>query len=175
MINEKTKPVFLFLFVSAMLVTSWLMLYENYIHTDTYWDHYVSANLAEISDWILSALGFQTFLDYSGYNQIIFSLHEDFQRGVAIGDRCNGIKLFGIFASIIIALPKNHVHKLWYIPLGILILHVVNILRVTVLTWVAKDYQQWLEFNHNVTFEIIVYSVMFGLWWFWINKFVTKK
>ena len=158
-----------------MLVVSWLMLYENYIHTNTYWDHYVSVNLALISDWILSALGFETFLDYSRYNQVVFSIGENLSSGVAIGDRCNGIKLFGIFAAIIIALPKNHLYKLWYIPLGIFILHLANIIRVTVLTWIAKDHNQWLDFNHNVTFEIIVYSVMFGLWWFWINKFVTKK
>jgi exosortase/archaeosortase family protein len=175
MLDAKLKQVIYFAFLSASFIGIWIVIYENFIEAQTHLDHYVSVNLAEVSDLLLTFLGHQTFLEYSGYNQIIFSLHEDFQRGVSIGNRCNGIKLFGVFASIIIAFPKDHNHKLWYIPIGILILHIVNILRVSALTWIAKDHQNWLEFNHNVTFELIIYSVMFGLWWFWVDNFSIIK
>jgi hypothetical protein len=37
--------------------------------------------------------------------------------------------------------------------------------------------ENWLSFNHDYTFTLIVYSFVFLLWWIWVNKFsgVGKK
>ena len=105
-----------------------------------------------------------------------------------IGDPCNGLNLFGLFAVVLIAFPTSfkrkyriNLHKLWYIPLGILLIHIVNVIRVAVLAIIASYNYEALNFNHDVTFKVITYSFIFLLWYLWIkqysgfNKIETKE
>jgi len=76
---------------------------------------------------------------------------------------------------IIFAFPGPIKHKLWYIPLGILFTHLINALRVIALVIIAYMKPEWLNFNHDYTFTIIVYAFVFMLWWIWINKFSSMR
>src|ERR1051326_2397901 len=95
----------------------------------------------------------------------------DGTNGVWIGDSCNGITLFAVFAIIIIALPGPVKTKSWYIPMGMLIIHVSNIIRITVLSIIVFYKPDILEFNHTYTFQLIEYTIMFVLWMRWVNKY----
>jgi exosortase/archaeosortase family protein len=57
--------------------------------------------------------------------------------------------------------------------LGIIIIHFVNVLRITALAIIVKVNPDWLYFNHNYTFTIVVYSFVFLLWWIWAKKYAT--
>jgi exosortase/archaeosortase family protein len=54
--------------------------------------------------------------------------------------------------------------------LGILIIHLLNIIRVIALTLLAYKAPEYLDFNHTYTFTILVYSVVFILWMIWALK-----
>ena len=43
------------------------------------------------------------------------------------------------------------------------------------LTIIAAINPYFLNFNHNVTFQISVYGIMLVLWFFWIKKFSKTK
>ena len=34
---------------------------------------------------------------------------------------------------------------------------------------------EWLKFNHDYTFTVLVYAVVFGLWYGWVRWFVLAK
>ena len=51
----------------------------------------------------------------------------------------------------------------------------LNILRISVLTYISAVNPFILDFNHNITFQLITYSAMLGLWYLWIIKFSTLK
>jgi hypothetical protein len=34
---------------------------------------------------------------------------------------------------------------------------------------------EWLDFNHDYTFTILVYAAVFALWYLWIEKFSPLK
>ena len=57
--------------------------------------------------------------------------------------------------------------KLGFIPLGILILHGANIGRVVVLARIQATSPEWLEFNHDYTFTVLIYGLVFALWYLW--------
>ena len=102
-------------------------------------------------------------------------LNYPFSHGVWIGEPCNGIKIFGLFTIFIIAFDGSFNNKLWYIPLGILILHFLNIIRISVLTYISAVNPFILDFNHNITFQLIIYTAMLGMWYLWILKFSSFK
>jgi exosortase/archaeosortase family protein len=55
--------------------------------------------------------------------------------------------------------------------MGLIIIHFLNVARVVGLALIVHYNEAWLSFNHDYTFTLVVYGVVFGLWWFWINKF----
>ncbi|MBC7864741.1 MAG: archaeosortase/exosortase family protein, partial [Bacteroidia bacterium] len=92
-------------------------------------------------------------------------------QGVWIGYACNALSLFVLFSFFIISFPGNWLKKLWFIPVGILLVHLLNILRVFALVLIAHHHYDFLSFNHTYTFTILVYAFIFGLWMWWVNKY----
>ena len=60
--------------------------------------------------------------------------------------------------------------KLWFIPLGIFIVHTANAIRIAALTIISAENPKALDFNHNITFQVIVYGLIFLLWYWWVQK-----
>lgn len=98
-----------------------------------------------------------------------------YSHGVWIGEPCNGIKVFGLFAIFILSFQGDLIKKLIFIPLGILIIHFLNIIRIALLTYISAVNPFILDFNHNITFQIIIYGSMLALWYLWIIKFSKVK
>lgn len=89
---------------------------------------------------------------------------------VHIEHGCNGIALMVLFAGFILAYPGPWRKKLWYIPAGVVVIHLVNILRVAGLAINHQVSHSSFEFNHKYTFLIIVYAFVFWLWMIWANR-----
>ena len=89
---------------------------------------------------------------------------------VHIENGCNGLTLLALFAGFILAYPGSWKKKAWFIPLGLVIVYLVNLGRVMLLTYNHVRYNESFDFNHKYTFLIAVYACIFGLWMVWINK-----
>jgi exosortase family protein XrtF len=131
-------------------------------------DLFVIDKTVAVSKWILEGLGYTVF---TGSDRLIGI---DGTGGLWIGDNCNGIALFSLFTGFIIAYPGNWKKKLYFIPLGILMIEILNILRVVFLAILDTHSRTWTEFNHTYTFTIIIYGFIFFLWMLWTNKISDK-
>tara|TARA_B110000438_G_C15528200_1_gene527271 strand:- start:79 stop:660 length:582 start_codon:yes stop_codon:yes gene_type:complete len=169
---------FIFLFLTGIIV--WFSFYhfiyeiDEFLSSSTYKvdiQKSISILLAKQSNFILSLFGYQPQIEI--YSDMVVTVIQDgnFNHGVWIGEPCNGLKLFGVFSIFILAFPGSLKTKFWYIPLGIIILHFVNVLRIACLTLISAYKPTILTFNHNVTFQVIIYSFIFLLWYFWTKKF----
>ena len=69
---------------------------------------------------------------------------------------------FAIFILPFGAVVPSVVH-----PAGIALLHLANIGRVVVLTRIQATSPDWLEFNHDYTFTVLIYGLVFALWHLW--------
>ena len=167
----KNNPYFRFTFFAILLYVLWYVLYEAWIHPSGLWDKYIINSLVDIANWMLRAFGFTTFDASPG--DPIRTAGIDGTTGVWIGDPCNGFSLFALFLIFMIAYPGPWKQKLWYIPLGLVLIHLVNAMRVAALAYILKVNWHYLEFNHNYTFTIIVYGFVFILWWIWATKFAS--
>ena len=92
-----------------------------------------------------------------------------------IGAPCDGLVLFALFAIFIVAFPGSWRRKMWFIPSGILLIHLANLVRVVSLVIIQYNRPQSLKFNHDYTWTILIYGFIFWLWYLWSVRFSGPK
>ena len=88
-----------------------------------------------------------------------------------IDESCSGLKQFYQALFLFLIYPGPARHKLWYILLAIFVMHIVNVLRIVVLSaTMMYAYQHW-DFVHDWVVRPLFYVVLFGLWIVWEERF----
>ena len=170
------KPEFKFIIQFTSFTIIWFFFYHYLYKIDNLFNLEInllttfSRILSYQSNLLLSLLDFKTTTEVQGSMVITKILDYPYSHGVWIGEPCNGIKVFGIFSIFIVSFKGKILNKIWFILLGILILHIINIFRIALLTYISAVNPYILNFNHNITFQLIVYLSMLGLWYLWIIK-----
>src|SRR6266568_2870732 len=120
---SKEDKTFRFIILFLSLFLGWMMLYHWVINPWGQLDKLVINDASLWSLWILEKMGYAVFL---GHDPIIRTIGIDGTNGLWIGDPCNGITIFALFTFFIIAYPGSWKKKLWFIPLGITLIHTLN-------------------------------------------------
>jgi exosortase family protein XrtF len=167
LINLKHKTTRFFVFASVLYL-SWYLLYQLIIKPHTLIDEKLISLIIANAAFILKLLGFTVYQSMEDRNLQLIGI--DGSHPIWIGSPCNALTLFMFFALFVIAFPGNIKKKLWFIPLGIVIIHFTNVLRVVALITINYYAPQYIEFNHTYTFTILVYSIIFLLWMWWVNS-----
>jgi exosortase/archaeosortase family protein len=71
----------------------------------------------------------------------------------------------------VVAFPGPWKKKMWFVPLGILSIYLINSLRVIGLAVNHMVSQESFDFNHKYTFTILIYGAIFFFWMIWVNRF----
>ncbi len=98
-------------------------------------------------------------INYNNYNELFIS------------NRCLGLELMFTYSAFIIAFWGPWKQKLWYIPLGIIVINFLNVLRVIGLVFTIIYAPKYMNFNHHLLFTYIIYLFTFIMWVYWIRKF----
>jgi exosortase family protein XrtF len=162
-----------FICTAALLYLVLYLVYQFVVKRYTYYDQKFIGTIISSADFLLKLMGYKTFSVLQDHDFQIVGI--DGSNGVWVGSNCNAITLFTLFSVFIIAYPGNQKDKLWFIPLGIAAIHILNLFRVIALVLIANSAPEFLDFNHTYTFTFIIYSFIFGLWMIWVNKFSTKR
>jgi len=94
---------------------------------------------------------------------------------IAVEGSCSGLKQFYEWIVLMVLFPGPWKKKLWYIPLGLLVVHLDNIIRIVILSVVAVYWPRQWDFIHLWILRPFFYVVIFGLWVIWVEKFKKKK
>jgi exosortase/archaeosortase family protein len=94
---------------------------------------------------------------------------------ILINKGCSGLKQFTQFALLMAIYPGPWKAKFWYIPLGVLIVHLTNIFRIVGLSVVMVNWHEHWYFSHDYLFRPFFYVIIFTLWVIWVEKFYRKK
>ncbi len=89
---------------------------------------------------------------------------------VAVEGSCSGLKQFYQWTVLMLLFPGPWLKKLWYIPLGLLVIHIVNILRIVILSVVVVYWPQNWDFIHEWILRPFFYVVIFAMWVLWVEK-----
>jgi len=83
---------------------------------------------------------------------------------------CTGIKQAYIFIFIIALYRGPWKKKLWFIPLGVAIVYLFNIFRITAIAALVENHANMFDFVHGYLLKYLFYAVIFGLWVWWEEK-----
>jgi exosortase/archaeosortase family protein len=87
---------------------------------------------------------------------------------------CVGIKQMSIFAGIMICYFGPWIKKLWYIPMGCIILTLYNIVRIGSITLLTNGHREKFDSLHDGIFRYIYYTIIFLLWLYWEERIAKK-
>ena len=161
---RKYSILFAFLVRCLLLYLIWTCLYLYFIAPNKILDLFLINHIISTTQLLLSAMRFVPF--YAGKVVGITGT-----AGLFISPACDGLNLMALFAGFIIAFPGKLRSKLWFIPLGILLIDALNVLRIVLLSLILLYKPSALAFNHSYTFTLVVYVVIFLLWLFWMKHY----
>jgi exosortase family protein XrtF len=160
------RLLFHFLLVSTAMYLVWFFGYEQWLAQDGRLDLALCEQITHSSVVMLQALGFNAAI--SSTNSALVMMNS--QPSVIVGAPCNGLVLYALFGGFVLAFPGPWQRKLWFIPAGIVLIWVLNVLRVGALAINHYYAHGSVDFNHHYTFTFIVYSCIFGLWMLWAKR-----
>lgn len=94
---------------------------------------------------------------------------------IAINHGCSGLKQILQIGLLLMVFPGPWKHKLWYIPMGMVIVHLTNLFRIIGLGEVLVHFPEYWQFSHDNLFRPFFYVVIFTLWVIWVEKFMKKQ
>jgi len=164
--SSGNRLLFRFLAVATVLYLAWFFGYEQWLARDGRLDDALCTHLARTSVAALRALGFAATVDPASTHLVVMNA----QPAVIVGAPCNGLVLYALFTGFVLAFPGPWRRKLWFVPAGIFLIWVLNVLRVMALALNHHYAHQTVDFNHHYTFTFVVYGCIFGLWMLWARR-----
>lgn len=88
-----------------------------------------------------------------------------------IVEGCNAISVMILFAAFVVAFKGKIKHTIAFILFGIVLIHILNVVRIVLLSIALLHHPEQEELLHGVVFPLFIYGVVFGLWVIWVNKY----
>ncbi len=134
-----------------------------------------SALLYRQADWCLSnVFNMQYELDLP--NQGFVSHDKSGGRLLlAVAPICSSLKQWCHWLFLMFLFPGPWRHKAWYIPAGLVVIELVNVVRVVGIFLSMYFFPGSFEVAHNYVFKFFFYFVIFLMWVLWVEKFAHKK
>lgn len=167
---KEFKPAFLFLarFLGIYILGN--LLYGFYIESYRPHPDWLTHEATQQTSIFLRWCGQQTSADINLYGPTVF-LKASGETVLNVFEGCNGLNVMIVFLAFVIAFGGPRKKMAWFIGAGLLILHLANIGRISLLYVTARQFQDYFYYIHKYFFTAILYVIVFSLWALWIFKF----
>ena len=150
-------PVLVFLAKLFLVYVVWYVVYDLWLLPDGRLDAVVARSVAVLSGGLLHLFGAEVWVD--GRTLLLSS-----GRGVFVADDCTGLTTVGLFAGFVLAFPGSALRRALFLPAGILVIHLANVGRIAVLTWMNGALPEYFDAVHEWGILPFFYAVVFALW-----------
>ena len=168
--------VALFILITVVIHFAW----RFWVNTFNYWP--VQQFMSDAQAWLSIVVFDQSTWFISHILQIPMTLVEETNtmyfanKGyMAINQSCSGLKQIMKFVLLIALIRGPWKRKWWFILLGIFIVHLTNLFRVTGLSVVITTWPEYWDFSHDNIFRPFFYIVIFSLWVWWVERISVDK
>lgn len=173
--NKFPPKIRIFLSRILIMFLAWKLIYGFFLEPNRLLDDSLTMKVGKDVAWVLTTFtsdhNFQAAARISEkwfegrlYQTPVTRIEYKGEKVMHIADGCNGLELFILYIGFIIAIPASWKRKLLFALAGVLIIHVVNILRCVGLAFIAINWRGQFEFAHHYLFKVIVYGVVFLMW-----------
>lgn len=95
---------------------------------------------------------------------------------VSVEEGCNGLNVMILFVSFVIAFGGSWRAMLWFIPAGLLFIHLANLGRLLFLSLMNVEWGgRGFHFFHKYGFTAVLYLAILVLWYLWVMYLNAKK
>jgi len=123
--------------------------------------------LLDGSELLLNIFGFEAVT----FGKTIEILDDFSNQGIYLDRGCMGRNVMLTFAAVIFVFPGDFRHKLWYIPAGLAVIVLINLIRVAAMAYIGYAHPQYVDFNHYFVFRAVAWAAIFFMWAVWFNRF----
>jgi exosortase family protein XrtF len=171
---KEFKPTIIFLIKFIGLYIIGNLLYGFYI---TYFEprpdpvtHCVSRQVSAL----LTASGYETQIEDSNTKPTTFIIYQT-KNILSVYEGCNGLNTMIVFLAFMVSFGPLQKKMFWFIPLGLLIIHIANLARVSMLFFVSAFLPHLMYFTHKYLFTAALYIIIFLLWIWWVKAFQENE
>ena len=164
------KPALHFLMVFIGVYVALSILYGLYIESFGENVDPWTRNVTDQVAFLLSGSDNSVYV-IDRYNYRACSLGNQSGSVIAVFEGCNGINVVILFIAFVVAYRGPVKKSILFTLAGVLIIHVVNLARVSGLYFVAKLFPDYMYFTHKYLFTAVIYAVVFALWYLWVSKY----
>ncbi len=171
---QQYRPFFIFLLKFFGVYVVLTIIYQFYLGSFDAQAFEVDGFTRLVSDqteWLLDFFYTAGTVPHPTQASIQLSLNGDYLARVVEG--CNALSVMILFVAFVVAFKGSLKHSVVFIIGGILIIHILNIVRIALLTMALLHYPAYGHMLHSVVFPMFIYGVVFVLWVIWVNKFST--
>jgi exosortase family protein XrtF len=155
--------------MAVALYGLWHFGYEQYLALDkgeTGLDWKINRVLGHETALWFSLFGYKAeVMAYQIYPHLVFL---DKLPIISIDTPCNALPMMYLFGSFILVYPGDWKRKAVFLVFGVLFIHVLNMIRIIILSYISIYSPDYFHFNHKYLFQIIVYGVTVTLWFYWV-------
>lgn len=90
---------------------------------------------------------------------------------VVIAPECASLKQWMHWIFLMVLFPGPWKHKLWYIPIGLVIIEWTNVIRICGILMMQIPWPNSFHIAHDYIFKVFFYFVIFLMWMLWVEKF----
>lgn len=83
---------------------------------------------------------------------------------------CNAVNVVIVFTVFVVAFGGRVKRMYLFLACGIILLYVVNVLRVSMLFWIALNRPESMYFFHKFLFTAVIYVFVVWLWFYWVKN-----
>lgn len=163
------KPALRFLAVFVVLYLVLNVLYGLWVSSYGNYPDKATELVTRQTSAIINRLGGET-TTFPKPGSASVSILVGARSALSVFEGCNGINVMIVFVAFMAAFGGNVKRMAWFIPLGLIIIHLANLARVTGLFFIAEHWKQYFYYTHKYAFTVFLYLIVLVLWWVWIEK-----
>lgn len=169
----KNKPVIKFLAIFLFSYVLLSLLYYLFLNSTNGLD-FLTGSVSKQTINLLNMIGYETNSITNSTNDFI-NLYVRGKNIAGISEGCNAISIMILFLAFIFSFTKKIKSTVLFALLGLVIIHLINIVRIVILVVCLFHYPEYSEPLHNYIFPAMIYGVVFILWMIWVNSFQKTK
>lgn len=166
-----TRQLWRFGLVSCGFLLLWVIGSAYGLGVASPLDDLLCRQLAAGSVWGLQAIGWQAAVAAATPNLLLLNGKPT----VVVGAPCDGLVLYALLAGFVLAYPGSSRRRLWFIPMGIAALWLLNVVRIMALALNHRYSPETFEFDHHYAFSAVAYAALGGLWLLWTRQPVAAS
>jgi exosortase family protein XrtF len=171
---KEFKPALLFLGKFLLIYFVSNILYGLFVESFDRKPDPITKLVTIQSAWVLERVGYDiTVADHPTEPKV--RLNNDQSTVLNVFEGCNGLNVMIVFVAFLFAFGGPGKVLAYFLPAGLIIIHLVNLLRINLLFYLSLHHPKQFYYYHKYFFTATLYLIVFTLWAIWVIRFNEKR